>query len=213
MRLGDGTDLIPKDTQEIRLGDGTVLFSAMPADEDFEHNDLSNLYGGDLDDYQIQTGTFQEGTYALQAIEPAEAGDYAIVRSGNDSSRYGIRMTWQQYTPDSIGTFSGGPVVAAAVSGWSNLDGYSFFWNPGANNVSLQRVDSGSISTIDSSSSSDGTEGSWEAGQVDFLSDGTIEFTIDGVTVSGTDETYTSILLGFRQTSELYFDDIQFTSI
>ena len=39
--------------------------SAIPDSEDFEHNDLTANYGGDTGAFSIQTGTVQEGNYAL----------------------------------------------------------------------------------------------------------------------------------------------------
>lgn len=185
--------------------------SVIPDSELFEHNDLTGNYGGDTASYSIQTGTVNEGSYALFGDGGGAAA--SIVRSTEDPwDRYGIRVTWDQYNPSSV-SGNGGVQVATSVTGHSSLDGYQFYSDSKNNNRNLRRVDDGSTTKLDSDLSTAVTGDTWLSAQVDFLSDGTIEFSIDGVTLSAVDETYQSVLLGFTSFRDVYIDNVQFAEV
>jgi len=198
---------------EISL-DGYQYGAAIPDNELFEHNDLTGNYGGDTGAFDIQTGTVYEGDYALSGDG---GGSYAaIVRDTAQDpwDRYGLRVTYQMYI-DSSANGGGGLAVATSVTGHSSLDGYYFYADKTTDDDfrRLRRVDDGSVTTLEADDSSAITGDAWVDGQVDFLDDGTIEFTIDGVTVSATDQTYESLLLAFHSFAQVYVDNVQFSSI
>lgn len=73
----DGTDVqdITIDgtaVQEVTI-DGSVVWVAKTIIDDFEDNDLAE-YGGDTGNFDIQTSTVAEGTYALEATSAGRIG-------------------------------------------------------------------------------------------------------------------------------------------
>ena len=59
-------------TQRAVLSSGIAIRDS----EDFEHNDLTANYGGDTGAFSIQTGTVQEGNYALLGDG---GGSYSVI--------------------------------------------------------------------------------------------------------------------------------------
>ena len=182
---------------------------ATPDSEDFEHNDLTANYGGDTGAFSIQTGTVQEGNYALLGDG---GGSYSVIVRDIDQDPWGpgVRATWKQYLSDEKG--NGGILFGGqSVTGASSISGYHTYANRD-NPVSIRRFDNGSNTYLSSSDSGPGV-GTWHDGQLEWYSDGTINYSLGGISISATDTTYESGFLGFTSYNGVYFDDIQFEAI
>jgi hypothetical protein len=182
--------------------------SAIPDSEDFEHNDLTGKYGGDTGSHDIQTSTVYEGSYAL--FGDGNGSFVTIVRDSDAFERYGLRVTWKEWDPDTNG--NGGLALATSVTGYDNMDGYYAYSDPRNSNFSFRRVDGGSTTTLDSANPNL-TGQSWVECQLDLLDDGTIELSREGNTLSAADENYTSVKLGFMNIRGVYIDDVQFSEL
>ena len=177
--------------------------------EDFEHNDLTANYGGDTGAFSIQTGTVQEGNYALLGDG---GGSYAVIVRDIDQDPWGqgVRATWKQYLSDEIG--NGGILFGGqSVTGASSISGYYTYANRGGS-IRIRRFDNGSNIELSSSESSPASR-NWYDGQLEWYSDGTINYSLGGISISATDTTYESGFLGFTSYNGVYFDDIQFEAI
>jgi hypothetical protein len=191
--------------------DGQQVFGgAIPDSEGFEHNDLTGQYVGDTGAFSIQTGTVDEGTYALFGNNN---GSFAhIVRDADSTwNRYGLRISYREYIPSGTGG-SGGLAVAASKSGKSNFDGYGFYPNDQDGYIRLDKWDGGTVVDNQKTSTSP-TADSWVTGTVDFLQDGTIDWTFDGINVSLSDQTWEDLYLAFHTYRDGYADDVQFSTI
>jgi len=192
-------------TQRAVLSTGITI----PDSEDFEHNDLTANYGGDTGAFSIQTGTVQEGNYALLGDG---GGSYSVIVRDIDQDPWGqgVRVTWKQYLSEIRG--NGGILFGGqSVTGASSISGYHTYaeWDKP---ISIRRFDNGSNTSLSSSGSGPGT-GTWHDGQLEWYSDGTINYSLGGISVSATDTTYESGFLGFTSWMDVYFDDIQFEAI
>jgi len=184
--------------------------SAIPDGEGFEHNDLTGEYGGDTSPYSIQDSTVFDGAWALEASSNA-TWDIIVRDSADEFDLNDIRIDFQAQFPSSGA--GGGLGVFTSVSGASNASGYSVYGDPsGTNPMAIFDHSSGSHTRLEEGGSSPST-GSWVSGRVDFLADDTIEFTLDGTTISVVDGTYQSVRLGFACYNQAYIDDIQFSQI
>lgn len=202
----------------VDISNGAVtLAQQLPADEGFEHDDLSGTYGGDTaatGAFSIQTNNNDEGTYALRG--DASQADNAIVRSTESAWGPPITITARRLIPDNGTAGNGGTMFACdSVSGFSSVSGYLAFVNASGGNdeMSLRRVDSGSVTVLQSDTSAGISTDTWVNEQIDWYSDGTIEWTLNGTTVSASDSTYTDGLLGFGVYNVDIWDDIQFQSL
>jgi len=199
---------------EVIAPDGSRVFGAIPDSEDFEHNDLTGRYGGEISYFDIQSSRVYEGSYALTG--DANTNTSLIVR---DTGQYkwgpeatgDIRVTWQQYVPDQEAHVEG-LFLATSVTSFSNASGY---WvgagdsDTGSNQ--LRRVDDGSVTSLGSIDPL--PTSSWAPCQLDWFSDGTIEVTIDGSTSTFSDLTYQSAYLGFADYRESSIDNVQFEAL
>ena len=193
-------------TQRAVLSSGIAI-----PDEDFEHNDLTANYGGDTGAFSIQTGTVQEGNYALFGDG---GGSFSVIVRDIDQDPWGqgqgVRITWKQYLP--VVTGNGGILFGGqSVTGVSSISGYHTYADRDKR-ISIRRFDNGSDTTLSSSGSGPGA-GTWHDGQLEWYSDGTINYSIGGVSASATDTTYESGFLGFTAYRGVYLDDIQFEAI
>jgi len=192
--------------------DGSTVFSAIPDSEDFEHNDLTGVYGGDTGNFQIQTGTVNEGTYALESVTQGTSA--VIVRSTEDNwNRDGIRILWDQYNPNEPERGKGGLALATSVTGFSSMDGYTFYADTPNSNRYLRRIDAGSTTNLDSDTSSAVAGDQWITASAEFDGNGNISFTFDGVSLTASDDAYTSLLLGFFQFEDMFIDNVRFETI
>ena len=183
--------------------------SAISDSEDFEHNDLTANYGGDTGAFSIQTGTVQEGNYALLGDG---GGSYSVIVRDIDQDPWGqgVRVTWKQYVSNEKG--NGGILFGCqSVTGASSISGYHTYVDT-ASPIKIRRFDNGSDTVLGSSESSLAS-GTWHDGQLEWYSDGTINYSLGGISVSATDTTYESGFLGFTSWRDVYFDDIQFEAI
>ena len=148
--------------------------STIPDSEDFEHNDLTANYGGDTGAFSIQTGTVQEGNYALFGDDDGRVLYTVIVRDiDQDPWGQGVRITWKQYLPNVSG--NGGILFGGqSVTGASSISGYHTYVDT-ANPIKIRRFDNGS-NTVLSSSESSLASGTWHDGQLEWYSDGTINY-------------------------------------
>ena len=124
-------------TQRAVLSTGITI----PDSEDFEHNDLTANYGGDTGAFSIQTGTVQEGNYALLGDG---GGSYSVIVRDIDQDPWGqgVRATWKQYLSNEKG--NGGILFGCqSVTGASSISGYHTYANR-ENPVSIRRFDNGS---------------------------------------------------------------------
>jgi len=199
-------------------GSGGSGGSTIPDSEDFEHNNLTGNYGGDTSVFSIQTGTVNEGTYALNG--DSGASQDAIVRDTSQSkwgpnSNRDLRITWDQYNPNQDADVQGILVGAQSVTGYSSISGYWILTGEGGNQgMEIRRVDNGSSTTLSSNGSNSPT-GSWFSNTLDWKSNGTLEYSTGygGGPLSATDTTYTDGYLGFLVYRETYIDDVQFQAI
>jgi len=187
-----------------------VLADTTPDSEDFEHNDLTGIYGGDTGQFNIQTGTVDEGIYALQG---SGGSDALIVRKNTEKfNRYGLKMTWSEYHDSAVSNSVIGPAVSTSVTGYSSTSGYQFYHDSGADFQRIERYDNGTENTLKASSKSH-PEDQWISGEVKFLSDDTIEYVVNGNKISAVDPTYTDVLLAFNTYDTAYIDGLQFSTI
>lgn len=212
LRRGDGTGLSVPGVREVRTGDGRVLYEdAIPDSEGFEHNDLTGVYDGDTGGFEIQTTTAFEGQYALRQTEIGS--NNWIVRDTDPFDRAGIRADFQLQIPSDSGdggTGGGGIAFSPSVTGRANADGYQVFISD--NTFQLFRLNNNSGTLLDESSGTYPTD-TWTAGSIEFRESGEIAVEYDGVTISATDTTYTSLLLGAAGFDPFVLDDIQFSQI
>ena len=200
---------VPATGRSVSVSSRSVDLSAIPDSEDFEHNDLTANYGGDTGAFSIQTGTVQEGNYALLGDG---GGSFSVIVRDIDQDPWGpgVRATWKQYLTNEAG--NGGILFGGqSVTGASSISGYHTYANRDEP-IRIQRFDNGSDTTLSSSGSGPGA-GTWHDGQLEWYSDGTINYSLGGISVSATDTTYESGFLGFTSYRDVYFDDIQFEEI
>ena len=200
----DGSDWYLRNSVDIRDG-------AIPDSEGFEHNDLTGNYGGDTGSFSILSSTVYEGSYGVQGDGGGSVG--AIGRDeGQDKWGPDIRITYRQYLPSGDADFQGLVFGAQSVSGYSSLSGY--FAEAGESNdtVRLSRIDSGERRILNDVSRTVPSD-NWFLCSVDWYSDGLIDFTVDGSTVSATDSTYSDGYMGFFAYRETFIDNVQFELI
>jgi hypothetical protein len=191
--------------------------AAIPSSELFEHNDLTGTYGGDTGSFNIQTGTVQEGTYAL--FGDGGGSSVAIVRDAGQN-KWGpgvqgdIKISTKRYIPSIGGGGNGGTMFGCqSVSGHSSLSGYYMYVNQKNDQTDIRRIDSGSVTSLSSDGSSGITTDTWVDETIEWKTNGTINWTLDGNTVSATDTNYTTGYLGFFSYRDDYWDNIIFSKI
>jgi len=208
----DGTDITGAtidgtDVQEITV-DGDVVFSAGPASEGFEHNNLSGNYVGNLSAFQIQSSIVDEGSFALEAI--GGGSNALIVRTtGSEFNRFGKRIDWKQYHG---GNSDAGLAFVDQTGGYSGSNGYRFFVSDSFNYVRILGLDQPSVDSGKTNYSI--TNNQWLDASVEFPSNGDMVFTFDGQTATLNDTQVTDGYLGFQRfDGSVYYDDIRFSTI
>jgi len=194
---------------EVLAPDGSTVFGGIPDSEGFEHNDLTGVYAGDLSPFNIQTGTVDEGTYAL--FGDGEGNNAVIVRTTEEKfGRNGLRMSWRQYNPNV--TFNGGPGIFTDQVGFSSNSGYFFTTDASGGEIEINKIDGGNRTTIAETGASLSTN-TWVNGQVEFKTNDSIEYTFEGTTVSVTDSDFKSVYLGFNTFQDVFIDNLTFETI
>lgn len=206
----------PKDTGEFNITVNGQQLTVKVIDtntipnEGFEHNDLTGVYGGSTGDFSIQTGTVYEGAYALFG-ESNNSNTTILRKEGEKFSRLqDMKITWRQYPPSGSYKGSGSLFLATSVDKFNNLSGYYFYSDARSGNRNLRRIDNGSITNLDSADSGPSTD-VWHRAELNLSSDGSMDFTIDGKTLSATDSTYKDVKIGFHSYYDVYFDDLRFS--
>lgn len=205
IRKGDGVSLAPKGFQEVRKGDGTVIYSAggVTVIDDFEDGDIAE-YSGDTADFNVQTTTIKKGAYALES-------------SGLDSSIYSTAGlgaypsqgdTFRCYIyPNQAGAGVG--EIWFATTDSNNT--YFAAMNNGTSNFQIGKRDAGSKTNFASQSYNWNSE--WYEFEIEWLSDGTINATAydsagtQVASLSATDATFTGGGIGFLDFSAAYYWD------
>jgi len=178
-----------------------------------DYNSVCPGYGGDTGNFNIQSGTVDEGSFALEGT--ASTTQRIIVRDiEQDAWGPPIRMTWRQYITSSTG--DGGIVWGAqSVAGVSSVSCYTSYSNA-STGLRIDKITNGSIDSgaVASTSSASISEGSWIDGVLEWQEDGTMTLTLDGNTITGEDTDYTEGFLGFLAYDELrYIDNVKFKRI
>lgn len=224
VRLGDGTKLAPQGFQEVRLGDGSVIWVAEQIIDSMEDGEIAE-YGGDSASFSVQTGTVYDGTYGLKA-DSAGGGNVVISSTaGLDPSAPYTQQgdTFQCHTR----TAAEGPIWGLlfgtqSETGVAGISGYEAFLDDSGNeNHAIRRWDNGTETILTESAITEtASETEWHRVHVDWASDGTITFTYydsadtQMFQLAATDTTYTSGGVGYRHNGatgeEAYFDHLKY---
>jgi len=206
----DGTDITGAtidgaDVSEVTV-DGTQVFRPIPDSEDFEHNDLTGVYNGDTADPSIQTGTVEEGSFALQA-GTNNTGDL-LIRDAEQFER-GVTVTWYVYgiSGDNVGDSA----LAFVSSGTtlSDFDGYSLYISN--SNFVIRRYDGGSSTNLTKATDDGSDNGLWQEWSATIGPDDITLTAPGGNSITATDATYTTVNLGFVCWGGQYIDNVQFS--
>lgn len=213
--LAVGTGLGP-------IADGGVA-SAERVDyvDDFEDNDIEE-YGADTANFEVQSTTVYEGSYALETTLPSN--DFAGVTSVGGLDRYPqagdtfqVRMRWD--SSDSIKHF-----IWAAQSVGENPDSYQVSVDANNNKFALDRQESGYNELTSTSYDPRTNADEWMRVKVEHGTDGSITATLydssgsQVAQLSATDTTYTEGGVGFIESSasdgsaSTYWDAVEITS-
>ena len=216
---GVGSELVTPsgvEASEFVGPDGTVVFEGdaeIPDSGDFQHNDLTGNYGGDTGAFAIQDGTVFTGDYALESTETGSS-HHAIVRSTQDPWGPPIKMSYQKYVPS--GQQDGGIMFACqSVDGYDDLSGYILYLANSGDDIEIRRLESGSTTTLSSTSVSVSTN-AWNSGSLEWReSNGTdtITWEFAGETLTANDDTFTEGRLGFNGWDGPFWDDIGFSRL
>jgi len=210
-RKGDGTGLQFNGYQQVRKGDGTVLWSAVDIVDSFEDGDISE-YTGDTGNYSAQTGgatSPQDGSYHLNGTSGTSSFMYSESGLENYPSAGDTFQFWIYHgnKDDFTRTFW-------AVSGDKNTS-YSIFLDRrnGGRTVALRKDDNDVIASGPNRANTDswyrfriiwGTNGDMTVQMYDSSGNKELEFT-------GNSSAYTSGGIGFSsnspsQNSDVYWD-------
>lgn len=185
--------------------------TTIPDSEGFEHNDLTGIYVGDTDDYNIQTTTVIDGPYSLQ--QTTKDAFYAIVRDSDFKFTFdGLRINFSIIIQSNLSDAGGGIAVATSASGYNSTNLYGMYMELGnTDNLRIYRHDSGSSNILTQTSKSV-TAGTEYSGFLEFSGD-TITLSVGGTTTSATDSNYNEGYLAFVGFADYVIDDVTFESI
>jgi len=159
--------------------------------DDFEDGDLSEYSANS--NYEVNGDYVYSGNYSLDADEPGNGDTTMFSSSGLDY--YPSAGTVFDYYFKLDSPNNGNSKFVFGASDISN--GYAVVHNTGGSSVKLLKYESGSSTTLDTSSFTAGS--SWNKFRINWTNSGTIKVDINGDSyLSATDTTYTDGGIGFR---------------
>ena len=191
------------------LVDGEEI-GVIPDAEDFEHNDLSGVYDGDLDQFDIQTNTVIEGDFTLEGANPESHN--VMTRTTEDAfERLGLRIDYQQQVSSDV---NGGLALMENKTGISNNNGYVFQCRTDNDTLTLTEIVDGSIDSIETTSHTF-TEDQPFSCSIELPDNGDLIFNADEASVTVTNDTrFTELNLAWHTFRGSWFaDDVQFSSL
>lgn len=119
-------------------GTVTTVWSGLTID-DYEHNDLATYYGGDLANFNTQTVTVSEGTYALEGTASGRIGSYP---GGGLPNYPSAGDTWKINTmnAENTGQLNVWWCMGGTAPGGIN-PGYYLDWDETNNNLNVWEYD------------------------------------------------------------------------
>lgn len=220
IRKGDGVSLAPNGIQEVRKGDGTVIYSASTVTtvDDFEDGDIAE-YSGDTGAMTVQTGTVYSGSYALQLDTDGTFKELVSATGLNAYPQAGD--IFEAY--HRLGGVNDGPVYNFGTQAENRNDCYQVGMRGNDDTFVIHEISGGNATSLGSTSvpfSNHANE--WLNSVTEWGSDGTITITIYDSTnteignLTVTSTAYTSGGIGWcgntaDASSTLYHDYMEIT--
>lgn len=207
-----GPDVAPAGVQEVRLGGGSIIWSAgadLGGDiEDFESGDLS-AYFGDTDDFTIQSYETVEGDNALRGEERSSSARRMIHSTPGDGldhyPQQGERIYWWGMAPDEER-----PYLSFGGPDYDNT--YTAYLAVRDNEIWLRRRDEGSATWL-ASESVGLSGGTWYENRIEWYEDGRIRYSVHDSNgdelevIEATDTTYSERGVGWGYNSNTSGDN------